>query len=119
MNVLLGLALFGASLTQSPLEELIVAKAIEHGSDPIKVLRVAQCESKLNPNAIGKNGERGIFQWLPGRGNAWDNTPAYREQGIDIVSLYQMNHEHATYYDIDQGAWALQFARLALQWSCK
>jgi len=101
------------------IEQLIVDRAIIHGANPQLLLRVARCESGFNPNLIGASGERGVAQWHP-RG-AWFSTPAYREQGINIIQVYVERHEHAVYYDIDMFAWAFGREaplRLRHQWSC-
>lgn len=41
-------------------------------------LRVARCESKLDPYARNKSGSTGLFQFLP---STWDTTP-YRRRSI-------------------------------------
>ena len=41
----------------------IEAAAREFGQDPDLLVRVAKCESRLNPVAVGKAGEIGIFQF--------------------------------------------------------
>lgn len=115
MNVIFALSLL-FQVTTSDVQQLIVDKAIEHGANQQTLLRVANCESRYNRYAIGASGERGIAQWHP-RG-IWFSTPAYREQGINIIHLYNLDHEHAMYYDIDMFAWA--FSRgYASHWSCK
>lgn len=105
-----------ASSDAEAIERLIIERSGIHGANPTQVLRVARCESRLNPNAIGASGERGIAQWHP-RG-IWYSTPAYREQGIDIRVEYIRGNTDAVYFDVDQMAWA--FSRgYASHWSCK
>ena len=38
---------------------------MEFGQDPEAMLAVAACESTLRPDALGRAGERGLFQWMP------------------------------------------------------
>lgn len=44
---------------------IIEAAAREFGQDAALLLKVANCESRLNPRAVGKAGEIGVFQFLP------------------------------------------------------
>jgi soluble lytic murein transglycosylase-like protein len=57
---------------------LIRAAAARHGANADQMLRVAMCESSLNPNAHNASGASGIFQFKPatfyghGGHNIWD-----------------------------------------------
>jgi hypothetical protein len=39
--------------------------AARHGVSPARLVQVARCESRLNPNAVGRLGEQGVFQLHP------------------------------------------------------
>ena len=68
---------------------------------------VAYCESTLDPQAVGKAGERGVMQWHP-RGLWWD-TPAGRAgQPIPVGDIR---------LDIAMGAWAFAHG-LSSHWTC-
>lgn len=44
--------------------ELIIDASHRYGLDPERMLRVAWCESRWNPNAIGPGGASGVFQFM-------------------------------------------------------
>lgn len=46
-------------------EAAIYEACARHGCDPEQLIRVMYCESGGNPNAVGPNGELGIFQVDP------------------------------------------------------
>ena len=96
--------------------ELIRWRAQVHGAPVQLMLNVAQCESRFNPNAVGKLGERGLFQWLPGRLNAWDYTSAYRVSSIDIITAYQRADPNSVYYDIDAAAELFARGIVVIRW---
>lgn len=59
--------------------DIIRAAAAKWGADPNQLLRVASCESGLNPNAYNsRSGATGLFQFKPatfyghGGHNIWD-----------------------------------------------
>lgn len=83
------------------LHALVYERAEAHNTDPAPIIRVIDRESRFNPSARGRLREVGLSQWLPGRGNAWDYTTAYREQHIDIHREYASNNPDAPYFDID------------------
>ena len=49
------------------IKEMIKRVAEAHGVDPVLAVKVAQCESALNPNAVNVNKtgskDRGLYQW--------------------------------------------------------
>lgn len=105
---LLGLALL-AQTTYSQVEQLLVDRAVVHRASPAEVLRVARCENtNLIPGLqnFGGSGAIGIGQWLAGRGNHWDRTPAWREHRIDIHQAYYSGNPDALYYDVDMFSWS-------------
>ena len=62
-----------------PVADIIRAAAARHGVDPNTLLRVAMCESGLNPNSYNaRSGASGLFQFKPatyaahGGHNIWD-----------------------------------------------
>ncbi len=64
-----------------PIVDIIRAAAARYGVDPNQLLRVAMCESGLNPNAYNsRSGATGLFQFKPatfyghGGHNIWDPT---------------------------------------------
>jgi len=58
---------------------IIYAAADAYGQPRDDMLRVADCESNLNPNAVnGSSGASGLFQFMPG---TWATTP-YADQDI-------------------------------------
>lgn len=117
---------FSSSVVQPErldIEQLIIDRAITHGADPVRVLRIAQCESRLNPYVIGSHGERGVFQWL--RRGHWTRTPAYLHEGIDIHTEYIRGNPDAVFFDIDMGVWSFgteaqrTYPNNYLGWSCR
>jgi hypothetical protein len=110
MNWILGALLL--ALSQQPstnqVEQLLIERAVVHRANQSEVLRVARCENtNLTPGLRNPvSGAIGIGQWLPGRGNHWDRTPAWREVGIDIHETYRSGNSNALYYDVDMFAWS-------------
>ncbi len=61
------------------IESIIYAAADRYGQPRADMLRVARCESNLNPNAVNaSSGASGLFQFMPG---TWASTP-YANQSI-------------------------------------
>lgn len=69
------------ALAQS-IEDVILDRAAAHGVSGPALVALAQCESRLDPFAVGSQGEVGLFQLLPrvgllptfyawGYGNPW------------------------------------------------
>lgn len=120
------LAVLASAPDREAVRGLLRERALAHGADPAEVLAVAACETggTFDPYLVGGHGERGLGQWLPGRGNAWDLTPAWREQGIDIVSAYRRGDPDAVWFDADMLAWsfgaeaAARYPGLRAHWSC-
>lgn len=54
-----------ASATIGSYEAAIYDACARYGCDPNQLIRVMYCESGGNPNAVGRNGELGIFQVDP------------------------------------------------------
>lgn len=80
---------------------LVIDRAVAHSVSPALMLCVVNKESRFQAASRGSRGERGLAQWLPGRGNAWDYTSAYRLQGIDIIREYERGNPNAPYFDVD------------------
>lgn len=117
-------ALIAATTTASALEpddikQLINDRIAAHGGSAYEA-RILQCviakESRYSPSARGKLGERGVTQWLPGRGNAWDETTAYRVSGIDIIREYEAGNPDAVWYDIDGASDLFTRGRAVRRW---
>lgn len=43
---------------------LIIGASLRYGLDPERMLRVAWCESRWNPHALGPGGASGVFQFM-------------------------------------------------------
>lgn len=83
--------------TPEQVEALIVATAHAYGVPARPLVALAKCESRLDPLAVGKAGERGVYQWLPAPpGGLWEHTPAGRA-GVTYTDV------HA---DVAMAAWA-------------
>jgi hypothetical protein len=70
MVVLLAVPMCSSAKADSPTRtqiyrSLIAHEAVSQGLDPAVALAVAEIESNFNPNAIGRAGERGVFQLHP------------------------------------------------------
>jgi len=111
--VLLGLALAlalvpGQARADEPTPAVVAAVVLDraraHGVDPAALGCTLYRESRFVPSARGRRGEIGVAQWLPGGGNAWDQTSAWREQGIDLATAYARDAETATWIDVDMAA---------------
>lgn len=73
----------GGSYTHDEIIQIIYAAADEYGQPRADMLRVAQCESTLNPNAVNaSSGASGLFQFMPG---TWAITPFANEDIFDPV----------------------------------
>ena len=79
----------------------IYAAGARYGVSGDWLLRVAICESELNPAAVGRNGEIGLFQFMPSTWYAWG--------GGDIWSVWEQ---------ADLAAWAFS-AGLSHHWVCQ
>lgn len=51
--------------------DTIYAAGAAHGVSGAWLVSTAQCESGLNPGSVGRNGEIGIFQFMPGTWATW------------------------------------------------
>ena len=78
-------------------EREIVAAAHSYDVPAAPLIALARCESRLDPSAVGRLGELGVFQWLPTPpGGLWEYTPAGRA-GLSPRDVT---------LDIAMGAWA-------------
>lgn len=98
---------------------VIVDRAAAHGVDPALLLCTDRRESRLDPAAVGRRGERGVAQWLPPAGgrNAWDETSAYRELGIDVFAEYRRGNPDAVWFDVDGQAELFARGRGPFHWA--
>lgn len=126
-NILAGILLTLNQTTTNEVEQLLIERATVHRAIPAEVVRVAKCENThLTPGLVnyGGSGAIGIGQWMPGRGNHWDRTPAWRVLGIDIHQAYRSLDNNALYYDVDMFAWSFGSEAQAIYpgnkrgWSC-
>lgn len=68
---------------ETSIEDLVVAKAKEYGLDPVKALRIAKCESGLNPLAKNPNSSaKGIFQFIDG---TWSSVSRIRGISASVL----------------------------------
>jgi hypothetical protein len=69
---------FVVPASRAQIAQIIRDAAARHGVDGDRMLRVAMCESGLNPNAQNRSGATGLFQFKPatfyghGGHNIWD-----------------------------------------------
>ena len=84
------------STSQQGIIDIIYAAADRYGQPRADMLRVARCESVLDPNAVNStSGASGLFQFLPG---TWARTPWADEDVFDPVA-----NAYATAWMWDQG----------------
>ena len=62
----------GDGTTTDNIVDIIYAAADRYGQPRADMLRVAQCESNLIPNAVNPAGSYGLFQFIP---STWASTP--------------------------------------------
>ncbi|HEV2109164.1 MAG TPA: SH3 domain-containing protein [Thermomicrobiales bacterium] len=62
----------GGNLTQEQIIAIIYAAADRYGQSRADMLRVARCESVLDPNAVNPAGSYGLFQFIR---STWASTP--------------------------------------------
>ena len=73
----------GGAYTRDQIIQIIYAAADEYNQPRADMLRVAQCESTLNPRAVNaSSGASGLFQFMPG---TWAITPFANEDIFDPV----------------------------------
>jgi len=70
------------SLSQQEIIQIIYTAADRYGQPREDMLRVARCESVLDPNAVNPAGSYGLFQFVP---STWASTPFANE---DIFDAY-------------------------------
>lgn len=76
---------------------MIVRKAKEYGLDPVKALRVAKCESGLNPLAKNPSSTAtGIYQFLD---STWSSVNRLRKNG------WMMADRLSTEKNVDNAMW--------------
>lgn len=90
--------------TEAEIIDIIYAAADEYGLPREDMLRVARCESVLDPNAVNPTSQAsGLFQFLPG---TWARTPYADQDVFDPVA-----NAYATAWMWDQG--------LRHEWTCQ
>ncbi len=89
--------------TRQEIETLIRESARKHGLPEDKVLRIAICESKLDPNVVSKNRMFwGLYQFALA---TWNNTPEGKAKldRLDPVANITAAHRHMKTHGY--GAW--------------
>jgi hypothetical protein len=84
--------------------DVIIDRAQAHGVSASAMLRLANCESRMDPRAVGRQGEIGLMQLAP----------------FGLLPLfYQRGHTNpwSAYQQADFTAWAIS-SGLAGHWSC-
>lgn len=126
INILAGI-LLTLQVTTNEVEQLLIERATVHRAIPAEVVRVAKCENThLTPGLVnyGGSGAIGIGQWMPGRGNHWDFSPAWRNYRIDIHEEYGRRNSDALYFDVDMFSWSFgeeasrMYPNIKNGWSC-
>lgn len=85
-----------------PIEEMITKESIKAGVNPNTALRIAKCESSLNPEAKNKySTATGLYQFLD---STWKNI------GAEAAGLDRTNPKHSIdmflkYYPANPGWW--------------
>lgn len=105
-----GMAVRAQSLTdaQTQIASTIVYWANYYGDDPNQLLRVATCESQLDPTAVSPAGAEGVMQFMP-VGGIWSITP-YGQEGLVPFDV-------STSEQIRMAAWLFSLG-YASQWDC-
>ena len=89
--------------TREEIERIIYAAADRYNQDPDDMLRVAQCESALDPYAVHPSGSYGLFQFIR---STWKSTP-YGDQSMFNPKA-----------NANAAAWMWQQGRRS-EWVCK
>ncbi|MFN0073552.1 MAG: hypothetical protein ACKVVP_18880 [Chloroflexota bacterium] len=123
-------AILDAPWTAERTIELLIERAMAHGSSAYEVLAVARCETgytfmpwRANGNLLrGSQGEVGVGQWLPPvERNHWGRTPHWREHGYHVEIGYLSGDPSAIWWDADALAWSMgpmAPAGFRSGWSC-
>jgi soluble lytic murein transglycosylase-like protein len=83
---------------------IITAAARRYGQSPAEMIRVARCESSLNPRAVNRSsGASGLFQFLP---STWRTTPYASSSIFDATA------------NANAAAWMWSVGRRR-EWACK
>ena len=106
-----------SAISPEEVKSLVLERASVHGADSRLLLCVILRENpSLDPTKRGLLGEYGLSQWLPGRGNAWDETSAWLVQGIDIAREYEAGNPDAVFFDVDGIAELFAKPRQVREW---
>lgn len=70
-----------ATTTSETPEAYLRSKSIEYGLDPDMVIKIAKCESSLNPNAVSHTNDHGLLQV-----NFAAHNGSMQEMGLNIYS---------------------------------
>jgi soluble lytic murein transglycosylase-like protein len=92
------------------IEELIVLKAEEYGVSPVTALRIARCESGLNPTIKNASSSAtGVFQFI---NSTWLSVVDMRDQE------YTLEDRKEAYKNIDNAMWLASKEGWGA-WECK
>ncbi|OGZ17625.1 MAG: hypothetical protein A2Z78_00530 [Candidatus Nealsonbacteria bacterium RBG_13_36_15] len=86
---------------QKEIDILVQFYAAKYGVDPSILRDVARCESRDNPEATGKEGERGVAQFMK---STWEGTPMGR---------FGWNAAYHPAINIEAAAWMLSEGRVS------
>lgn|GEM_PF-5342256 len=86
--------------TQEEIDFLVHVFALKYGVDPSTLREVARCESTDNPWANGKEGERGLTQFLK---STWEDTP---------LEVFGWDAAYHPAVNLEAAAWMLAEGRI-------
>lgn len=85
-------------------EQLIVRAAQRYGVNPAWLLRVARCESTLQPGVTSRGGHQGLFQFAPGTWRwmsaqaGWAGASPYDPQAAAEVAAWAFSRGYASHW---------------------
>lgn len=94
-------------MTKSQIAGYVAQQAVLEGVDPVVALRIATCESKLNPNAVNKKSSaRGIMQITLATQTEVENNTRKKYNAFKVEDNVEM-----AFYFMKRGQWK--------RWVCK
>ena len=84
---------YGTPVAHGPIADIIMAAAARYGVDGNWMVRIASCESGLNPNAYNRSGPYiGLFQFLPSTFQAHGGTNIYDPYQQSDIAANMLAH---------------------------
>lgn len=97
--------LSGAATVDIP--ALIIQASFRYGLEPDRMLRIAWCESRWNPSAVGRGGATGVFQFM------W-----YTWRWASVAAGYADASPYDPVANIEVASW-LMATEGARHWTCR